>query len=151
VGWETRRGKSIARNATVVQRQNHGGAILSSARLPQPYREITVHKLRMRMRVVAATTAAPIIAEVGDSLFKGVTRMTKNTKRMTLEEMEVAIARIDLMIALLRKQLQEGTDVRRVAADLARYQRWRDDLDVQISLERIRRGTYLPRTRHLHS
>jgi hypothetical protein len=77
--------------------------------------------------------------------------MTKNTKRMTLEEMEVAIGRIDLLIALLRKQLQEGTDARQAAADIARYQRWRDDLDVQISLKRIRRGTYRSRTRHLHS
>jgi hypothetical protein len=77
--------------------------------------------------------------------------MTKNTKRMTLEEMEVAIGRIDLMIALLRKQLQEGTNARRVAADIARYQRWRDDLDVQISLERTRRETYLPRARNLQS
>jgi hypothetical protein len=118
--------------------QNHGGAILSSVGLPQPYLEMTVHKLRIR--VVAATTAAPIIAEVGDSFFKGVARMTKCSKRMTLEEMEVVIASIDLMIALLRKQLQEGTNAR-VAADIARYQRWRD----------IRREAYLPRGRHLHS
>jgi hypothetical protein len=37
---------------------------------------------------------------------------------MTLEEMELALARIDLMIGFLRKQLQEGanTNNRRVAA-----------------------------------
>jgi hypothetical protein len=69
---------------------------------------------------------------------------------MKLEEMELAQARIDVMIGFLKKRMNDGTD-RHVAEDIARYQQWRDDLDVQISLERIRRGTYLSRTRHLHS
>jgi hypothetical protein len=58
---------------------------------------------------------------------------------MKIEEMELAIARIDLMIGFLKKQIQEGTNNPQAAADIARYQQWRDDLEVQISLERIKR------------
>jgi len=44
----------------------------------------------------------------------------------TLVEMEFALARIDLMIGLLKRQVEQG----RAAEDIARYQEWRDDLDV---------------------
>jgi hypothetical protein len=59
---------------------------------------------------------------------------------MTLEQMELARARIDMIIDFLRNRTTERTD-RKVPADIARYQEWRDDLDVQVGLERIRRNT----------
>lgn len=59
---------------------------------------------------------------------------------MTLEEMELARARIDVMIGLLKNRTTDRTD-RKVAADIARYQEWRDDLDAQIGLKRIRQNT----------
>jgi hypothetical protein len=57
-------------------------------------------------------------------------------KPMTLEEIELARARIDVMIGLLKNRTTERTD-RKVAADISRYQEWRDDLDAQIGLKRI--------------
>jgi hypothetical protein len=65
---------------------------------------------------------------------------------MKLGEMELALARIDVMIDFLKKRMNNGTD-RHVAEDIARYQQWRDDLDVQISLARIKRGKYRRRAR----
>jgi hypothetical protein len=58
---------------------------------------------------------------------------------MKLEEMELALARIDVMIGFLKKRMNDGTNCH-VAEDIARYQQWRDDLDVQISLERSGEG-----------
>jgi hypothetical protein len=67
--------------------------------------------------------------------------MSKKTEEpMTLEQMELARARIDVMIGFLKNRTTERTD-RKVAADIAQYQDWRDDLDVQIGLERIRLNT----------
>jgi len=65
---------------------------------------------------------------------------------MTLQEMELALARIDLMIDFLQKKVKDGANGH-IAEDIARYQQWRDDLDIQIGLERIRRGTYRRRRR----
>jgi hypothetical protein len=65
---------------------------------------------------------------------------------MTLAEMELALARIDVMIGFLRNRMNDGTKCD-VAEDIARYQEWRDDLDVQIGLERIKHSTDRRRTR----
>jgi inorganic pyrophosphatase/exopolyphosphatase len=70
----------------------------------------------------------------------------RERKPMTLAEMELALARIDAMIGFLKNRTTERTD-RKVAADIARYQEWRDDLDVQIGLERIKHSTDRRRTR----
>jgi hypothetical protein len=67
---------------------------------------------------------------------------------MKLEEMELALARFDALLSFLRKQLKAGTNPRAVK-DIARYQRLRNDLDVQISLERNKR-TYSGPERHLY-
>jgi len=69
---------------------------------------------------------------------------------MTLEEMELAVARIDAMIDFLKKRMNDRPHCH-VADDIARYQRWRDDLDVQIGLERIRRATDRRHLRRLYS
>lgn len=61
---------------------------------------------------------------------------------MTLEEMELALARFDAMIGILKKQVKDGTSLQ-AAEDMARYQQWRDDLDVQIRVERIKQSTYI--------
>jgi hypothetical protein len=58
---------------------------------------------------------------------------------MKLEEMELALARINVMIGSLKKRMNDGTNCH-VAEDIARYQQWRDDLDVQVGLARIKRG-----------
>jgi hypothetical protein len=63
----------------------------------------------------------------------------------TLEEMEFALARIDLMLGMLKRQVEQGTNAH---ADMARYQEWRDDLDVEIALEQIKLGTYRRRRHH---
>jgi hypothetical protein len=55
--------------------------------------------------------------------------------------MELALARIDAMIGVLKNKVKEGTNPQ-AAEDMARYQQWRDDLDVQIRVERIKRATY---------
>jgi hypothetical protein len=65
-----------------------------------------------------------------------------------LAEMELALARIDVMIGFLRKRMSDGKG-RHVAEDIALYQQWRDALDVQIGLKRIKRGKYRRRT-HPH-
>jgi hypothetical protein len=65
---------------------------------------------------------------------------------MTLQEMELALTRIDLMIDFLQKKMKDGANGK-IAEDIARYQGWRDDLDIQIGLERIRRGNYRRRRR----
>jgi hypothetical protein len=58
----------------------------------------------------------------------------------TLEEMELALVRLDAMPGILKRQVVEGTNAQ-VAEDMARYQEWRDDLDVEIALERMKQGT----------
>jgi hypothetical protein len=70
----------------------------------------------------------------------------KWVETMKLEEMELARARIDLMIDFLQKKVKDGANGH-IAEDIARYQRWRDDLNVQIGLERIRRSTHRRRRR----
>jgi hypothetical protein len=67
---------------------------------------------------------------------------------MKLGEMELALARIDVMISFLKKRMNDGTNSH-VAEDIALYQQWRDALDVQIGLKRIKRGKYRRRT-HPH-
>jgi hypothetical protein len=48
------------------------------------------------------------------------------------------------MLGTLKRQLSKGiADPRATPLAIARYQRYRDDLDVQIGLERIKRGTYV--------
>jgi hypothetical protein len=69
---------------------------------------------------------------------------------MTLEEMELAAARIDAMIDFLKKRMNDKTNCH-VAEDIARYQQWRDELDVRIGLERIRRATDRRHLRRLYS
>ena len=68
----------------------------------------------------------------------------------TLEELEFALARIDLVIGLLKRQVERGTNPR-AAEDMARYQEWRDDLDVEIALEQIKQGTYRSPERARHN
>jgi hypothetical protein len=69
---------------------------------------------------------------------------------MTLDEMERTLARLDEMLGTLKRQLYKGiADPRATPQAIARYQRLRDELDVQIGLERIRRGTYPPGARPL--
>jgi hypothetical protein len=70
----------------------------------------------------------------------------KRGEQLTLEEMELAQARLDLMIRFLQRRLTEGAN-RQTAEDIARYQQWHNDLDVEIGLERIRRGTFRRRGR----
>jgi len=53
---------------------------------------------------------------------------------MTIEELEVALARVDVALGLLKREI--GTE------HMTLLQRWRDDLDVEISLERLRRITH---------
>jgi hypothetical protein len=70
---------------------------------------------------------------------------------MTIEEMEFALWRMDVMLGLLKRSVERGTDPE-AAEDMARLQQWRDDLDVEISLEKIRQGTYsAPQRPSLHS
>jgi hypothetical protein len=69
---------------------------------------------------------------------------------MTLEEMELALARIDVMIRFLKKRMSDGTNCH-VAEDISRYQQWRDDLDVRIGLERIKRATDRRHLRRVNS
>ena len=64
---------------------------------------------------------------------------------MTLEAMERTLARLDVMLDTLKRQLRGTADPRVTRQSIVRYQRMRADLEVQISLERIRRGTYIPR------
>jgi hypothetical protein len=71
---------------------------------------------------------------------------------MTLDEMERTLARLDEMLGTLKRQLYKGiADPRATPQAIARYQRLRDELDVQIGLERIRRGTYPPGARRLQT
>jgi hypothetical protein len=71
---------------------------------------------------------------------------------MTLEEMEGTLARLDVMLGMLKRQLYKGiADPRATPQAIARYQRLRDELNVQIGLERIRRWTYRPRARRLQT
>jgi len=70
---------------------------------------------------------------------------------MTLEEMELELARIDLIIGNLKKQVTERTNPQ-AAKDMARYLQWRNNLDVRIGLEQIKQGTYSRSKRpQLHS
>jgi hypothetical protein len=76
---------------------------------------------------------------------------TGQGRPMTFEEMEFALWRIDVMLGLLKRSVERGTDPQ-AAEDMTRLQQWRDDLDVQIGLERIKRGTQSPPRRpSLHS
>jgi hypothetical protein len=69
---------------------------------------------------------------------------------MTLAAMERTLSRLDTMIDMLTKRMNDGTaDPQAIRQAITRYRQRRDDLDVEISLERIRRGTYQPRTRPL--
>jgi hypothetical protein len=65
---------------------------------------------------------------------------TKMGEPMTLAEMELALARIDVMIGFLKGRATERTNPK-ITEEIVRYQQWRDDLDLQIGLERIRRNT----------
>lgn len=58
---------------------------------------------------------------------------------MGLEEMELALANYDAMIRILEKQKKEGTNPQATTEVIAQFQQWRDDLDVRIGLERMRR------------
>jgi hypothetical protein len=70
---------------------------------------------------------------------------------MTIEEMEFALWRIDVMLGLLKRSVKRGTNPQ-AAEEITRLQRWRDDLDVEISLEKIRQGTNsTPQRPSLHS
>jgi hypothetical protein len=69
---------------------------------------------------------------------------------MTLAEMELALARIDVMIGFLKRRATERTNPK-IAEEIVRYQQWRDDLDLQIGLERIRRNTDRRKRRPLGS
>jgi hypothetical protein len=60
---------------------------------------------------------------------------------MTIEELEVALERIDVVLGLLKSEVGKGTKPQD-AEDMTLLQRWRDDLDVEISLERLRRITH---------
>jgi hypothetical protein len=57
-----------------------------------------------------------------------------DSNRERLKAIELAIANYNAMIRTLKKQMQEGTANFRQA--LAQYQEWREDLDVQLGLER---------------
>jgi hypothetical protein len=71
---------------------------------------------------------------------------------MTLEEMERTLAQLDVMLGTLKRRLYKGfADPRATPQAIARYQRLRDEFDVQIGLERIKRGTHPPRTHRLYS
>jgi hypothetical protein len=63
---------------------------------------------------------------------------------MTLNELELALARFDTMIRILEQQMKEGTNPQATPEAIAQFQQWRDDLDVRIGLERIKRSTYRP-------
>ena len=65
---------------------------------------------------------------------------------MTLGVMSLALERIDAMLGLLKSQAEKGVNTQ-AAEDIARYQQSRDDLDVQIRVERIKQSTYRGRTR----
>jgi hypothetical protein len=54
-----------------------------------------------------------------------------------LKAIELAIANYNAKIRILKKQMQEGTaNSCTFRQALARYQQWREDLDVQLGLER---------------
>ena len=75
----------------------------------------------------------------------------KRVETMKLEEMELALARFDAMIGILKKQVKDGTNLQ-AAEDMARLQQWRDDLDIQIKVERIKQDAYHnPMRPSLHS
>jgi hypothetical protein len=78
--------------------------------------------------------------------------ITRMNKTMTLDEMERTLARLDVMLGTLKRQLYKGiADPRATPQAIARYQRLRDELHVQIGLERIKRATYQSRARRLYS
>jgi hypothetical protein len=58
-----------------------------------------------------------------------------------LEQMELALARFDTLIRILDNQVNEGSATPKIIARLGRLQQLRDNLEVQIGLERIKRGT----------
>ena len=60
---------------------------------------------------------------------------------MKLEEMEKALENYDAMIRILKKQMKEGTNPQATPEVIAQLQQWRDDLDAQIGLKRIRHAT----------
>jgi hypothetical protein len=68
------------------------------------------------------------------------------TDHTRLKQMELAIATYNAVIRILKNQMKEG------AADatgqaIAQYQEWRDNLDVEIALERIKQGSSPQRPR----
>jgi hypothetical protein len=74
---------------------------------------------------------------------------SKDRETLKLKEMELALARFDAMISFLKKRVEEGSASPTIIARLARLQQLRDDLDVQIRVERIRRETHRPGARPL--
>ena len=60
---------------------------------------------------------------------------------MTLDEMELALARFDTIIRILKKQMKNGTNPQATPEVIALFQEWRDDLDIRIGLERISRAS----------
>jgi hypothetical protein len=75
---------------------------------------------------------------------KAIAELKANPK---IGRAELALARFDALIGILQKQVEKGTATPEIITRLDRLQQLRDDLDVQIGLERINRGTYL-RRRH---
>jgi hypothetical protein len=63
---------------------------------------------------------------------------------MMLDEMELAHARFDMMIRILKEQMKNGTNPQATPEVIALFQEWRDELDIRIELERIKRGTSWP-------
>jgi hypothetical protein len=66
-------------------------------------------------------------------------RLTQEKARSgeRLKAIELAIAKYNAKIRILKKQMQEGTaNSCTFRQALARYQQWREDLDVQLGLER---------------
>jgi hypothetical protein len=63
---------------------------------------------------------------------------SRRVETMTaLEKMELALARIDAMPGVLKRNAEKAADSL-AAEDMARYQQWHDDLDAQIRVERIK-------------
>jgi hypothetical protein len=72
---------------------------------------------------------------------QGITRVNDKTKlkqmELKLKQMELAIANYNKMIRTLKNRMQRRTvDAGATRRTIARYQQGRDDLDVQLGLER---------------
>jgi hypothetical protein len=66
------------------------------------------------------------------------TNKKRERKPMKLEQMELAQARIDVMIGFLQRRVTEGAHRQE---DIAGFQQWRNELDVQTGLERAKNGS----------